>query len=441
MEFYYKLNDRPPLGKSLLLGLQHLLSALPGIIGAPLVIASVLGFTTEETVILVNASLLMSGIGSIIQALGAGPLKLGAKMPVIQGTSFAFIGAGIAIGSQYGFSAVVGATIAGGLFEVGISFFMPYIRRMFPPVVTGTVVCLIGMTIFPVAVDWLGGGAGSDNFGNLTNLGVGLLVCVIVVFFNQYARGFISAASILIGLSLGYVVWFLMGQLDLDAVRNADWFSTPEPMYFGVEFHPGAIVAMCVVYMVSMVESVGDYLALASCCDAELDNERLSAGIRCEGLASALAGIFNSTATTSFSQNIGVVSVTGVASRYVVATAGCILMTAGLLPKLGALIASVPQPVIGGAGLIMFGMILAGGIGILKNIEFTRRNTMVLALGVSAGLAVTYRPEIVNQLPAMVQTICGNGVALGAIVTVFVNQILPGEKMVDNKDYSTVSSH
>lgn len=430
MELYYKLDDRPPLAKCLILGLQHLLSALPGIIGAPLVIASVLGFSVEETIVLVNASLLMSGLGSIVQATGMGRYNLGAKLPVIQGTSFAFVGVAISIGFQYGFAAVIGATIAGGIFEILLSFIMPQVRKLFPPVVTGTVVCLIGMTIFPVAVDWLGGGAGAEDYGSLVNLGVGMAVFSIVVFLNQWFKGFISAAAIIIGLTVGYILWFALGRLDLSSVTSAAVFAIPTPFQFGVEFHAGAIIAMCVAYIVSMVESTGDYLALANYCDTDLDSKRLSAGIRWEGLNSIIAGVFNCTATTSFSQNIGVVGVTGVASRFVVMAAGGILVAAGVLPKLGALIASVPQPVIGGAGLIMFGMILAGGIGIIKTIEFSRRNTMVLTLGVAAGLAVTYRPEIVGQLPTALKTIMGDGIALGAIVTVLANLILPGQRMV-----------
>ena len=437
MELYYKLNDRPPLGKRFLLGLQHLLSALPGIIGAPLVIASVLGFSVQETIILVNASLLMSGIGSIVQGLGLGSLPLGAKMPVIQGTSFAFVGVAISIGFRYGFGAVIGATIVAGLFEIILSFFIPQIRKFFPPVVTGTVVCLIGVTIFPVAVDWLGGGKGAEDFGSLINLGVGGLVFFVVIFFNQWFKGFASAASILIGLFVGYVAWFMLGRLDLSPVTQAAMIAIPSPFYFGIEFKLGAIIAMCIVSAVSMVESVGDYLALGNYCDTEIDSNRLASGVRWEGLNSIFAGIFNSTATTSFSQNIGVVGITGVASRYVVATSGCILVAAGLLPKLGAFIASIPQPVIGGAGIIMFGMILAGGIGILKTIDFTRRNTMVLALGIGAGLTVTYRPEIVNQLPSLVQIICG--VALGAIVTVLANQLLPGGAMTEEEHRATAA--
>ncbi len=429
MELYYKLDDRPPLAKCLILGLQHLLSALPGIIGAPLVIASVLGFSVQETIILVNASLLMSGLGSIVQATGMGRYNLGAKLPVIQGTSFAFVGVAISIGFQYGFAAVIGATIAGGIFEILLSFIMPQVRKLFPPVVTGTVVCLIGMTIFPVAVDWLGGGAGAEDYGSLVNLGVGMAVFSIVVFLNQWGKGFISAAAIIIGLIIGYMLWFTLGRLDLSSVSEAAIIAIPTPLQFGIEFHAGAIIAMCVAYIVSMVESTGDYLALSNYCNTHLDSKRLSAGIRWEGLNSIIAGVFNCTATTSFSQNIGVVGVTGVASRFVVMAAGGILVAAGLLPKLGALIASVPQPVIGGAGLIMFGMILSGGIGIIKSIEFSRRNTMVLTLGVAAGLAVTYRPEIVGQLPTALKTIMGNGIALGAIVTVLANLILPGQRM------------
>ena len=438
MELYYKLDDRPPLVKSLILGLQHLLSALPGIIGAPLVVASVLGFSIQETVILVNASMLMSGVGSMIQGLGFAPLKLGAKLPVIQGTSFAFVGVSITIGFQYGFAAVVGATVAGGLFEVFLSFYIHRIRKFFPPVVTGTVVCLIGMTIFPVAVDWLAGGKGAEDYGSLMYLGVGGVVFLLVVFFNQWFSGFISSASILIGLIIGYMLWFALGLLDLTPVTEAAVVAIPNPLHFGIEFHTGAILAMCVVYIVSMVESVGDYLALSNYCDTELDNKRLGAGIRCEGLSSALAGVFNSMATTSFSQNIGVVGITGVASRYVVAFSGGILIAAGLLPKFGALIVSVPEPVIGGAGVIMFGMILAGGIGILKKIDFSRRNTMVLALGIAAGLTVTYRPEIVNELPDLVKMVCGNGVALGAIVTVIANLVLPDSASA--KEALTVAS-
>ncbi|PJE77952.1 Uric acid permease PucK [invertebrate metagenome] len=443
MDLYYKLNDKPPLTACLVLGLQHLLAALPGIIGAPLVIASVLKFSVAETIILINASLLMSGLGSIIQSRGIRSLNIGAQLPIIQGTSFAFVGVSVSIGFQYDFSAVIGATIAGGLFEIILSFLMPQVRKLFPPVVTGTVVCLIGMTIFPVAIDWLGGGTGADDYGNLVNLGVGMTVFAIVVFLNQWFKGFISAASIIVALLVGYLIWFFLGRLSFTSVIQAESFALPDLLHFGIEFHASAIIAMCIAYAVSIVESTGDYLALAHYCNTELDSKRLSSGIRWEGLNSMIAGLFNCTASTSFSQNIGVVGITGVASRYVVITAGFMLMAAGLLPKFGALIASVPQPVIGGAGLVMFSMILAGGIGVIQSVEFNRRNTMILALGFAAGLTVTYRPDIVGQLPAALKTICGNGIALGAIVTVIANLILPGrpkEQLPTSKTNTDIAS-
>ncbi|MBE2895095.1 uracil-xanthine permease family protein [Spirabiliibacterium falconis] len=421
----YQVEDKPPFLLSLLLGGQHLLAALGGIIAVPLVIGNVLQLTTEDTIILVNAALLVSGIVTMIQCQGVG--AVGIRLPSVMGTSFTFVAAALAIGfSQDGVSGILGASLVGSLVMIIGSFFMPTIRKLFPPVVTGTVVMMIGLSLIPVAVDWFAGGQRGDaHYADPANLAMATFVLLIVVVLVQWGKGIFSAAAIVIGMLTGYILCLILGWVDFSGVQHAQAFALPQPLHFGLSFPISGIIGMSIAYLVTIVESSGNFLALGNATQTEITGKHLRGGVLCDGLGSAFAAVMSTTPFSSFSQNIGVISLTGVASRYVVTITGTLLVLAGLFPVFGALIVSIPLPVLGGAGLMMFAMIIAAGIQMLDQVERNKRNGLIIAISIGCGLAVTTRPEILDKLPSFVKEIFGSGITVGSLLALILNAILP----------------
>lgn len=423
MKLLYKVEDRPPLGAGIVLALQHMLAAMGAIVAVPLVVGSAIGLTTGEMVILVNAALMVSGIVTIIQCKGVGPV--GIRLPVVMGTSFTFVAISISIGLESGVSAIFGAALVGSFVMIIGSRFMPQIRKLFPPVVSGTVVVLIGLTILPVAVDWFAGAyVGQEEYGQLSNLMLGSLVLLVVIVLSQFGKGIVAAAAIVLGMLVGYLVAIGLGVVDFSPIQEAEFFSLPEILPFGISFTISGIIGMSIAYLVTIMESTGDFLALSDATHTKLTGDKLSKGILCDGLGSALASTLGTTPFSSFSQNVGIVSITGVASRHVVALTGLIMLFAGLFPKIGALVVTIPSPVLGGAGIVMFAMIISSGIGILSKINFTKRNMLIIAVGVATGMAVTMRPDILNYLPDSVKVVFGSGITAGSLVALLLNIVL-----------------
>ena len=419
----YKINDKPSLGVAIPLAIQHIVAAFSGIVAVPLVVGGALGLPIDDMSFLVNAALFMAGLATIIQAYGIGPV--GSRLPCIMGTDFTFVGPSIAVGSAFGLQGMFGASMIAAFVEVILSRFIKPLLKIFPPVVTGTVVTLIGLTILPVSVDWAAGGFGSPTYGSLQNLLLAGIVMVIIIVLNQWGKGFISSASILIGIICGYIISIPMGLLDLSAVNNASWAAIPMPFKYGIKFSLPAIIAFIPAYLVTTVETVGDLMAVAEASEHEITSDELAGGLMADGVGSFFAGIFNAGPNTSFSQNVGIIPITGVASRFVVIIAGIILMLAGIFPKLGALVAIMPNPVLGGAGIIMFGTIAVGGIKILKEVELTRRNMLVIAVSLGLGLAVAFRPAILEHFPQAIKTILESGITTGTFAALILNTLLP----------------
>nr|WP_314740150.1 nucleobase:cation symporter-2 family protein [uncultured Haemophilus sp.] len=424
----YPVDSKPPFGLTLLLALQHLLAALGGIIAVPLVIGNVLKLPTPDTIVLVNAALLVSGIVTIIQCRGIGPIGL--RLPSVMGTSFTFVAAALAIGfSEHGVAGILGASLVGSFVMIIGSFFMPYVRKLFPPVVTGVVVMMIGLSLIPVAVDWFAGGQkGDSNYADPVNLAMATFVLVLVVILVQWGKGIFSAAAIVIGMMVGYVVALALGWIDFQAVKNAEAFAIPQPLYFGLAFPISGIIGMSIAYLVTIVESSGNFLALGNATQTEITGKHLRGGVLCDGLGSAFAAIMSTTPFSSFAQNIGVISLTGVASRYVVTVMGVLLVCAGLFPWFGAIIVSIPSPVLGGAGLMMFAMIIAAGIQMLDKVERSKRNGLIIAISIGCGLAVTTRPELLDKLPSFFKEVFGSGITVGSVLALVLNLILPEDK-------------
>lgn len=424
----YPVDSKPPFGLTLLLAAQHLLAALGGIIAVPLVLGNVLQLPTPDTIVLVNAALLVSGIVTIIQCQGIGPIGL--RLPSVMGTSFTFVAAALAIGfSEYGVAGILGSSLVGSLVMIIGSFFMPYVRKLFPPVVTGVVVMMIGLSLIPVAVDWFAGGQkGDPNYADPANLAMATFVLVLVVALVQWGKGIFSAAAIVIGILVGYVVALALGWINFDNVKNAEIFAVPQPLHFGLAFPISGIIGMSIAYLVTIVESSGNFLALGNATQTEITGKHLRGGVLCDGLGSALAAVMSTTPFSSFSQNIGVISLTGVASRYVVTIMGVLLVLAGVFPVFGALIVSIPMPVLGGAGLMMFAMIIAAGIQMLDKVERSKRNGLIIAISIGCGLAVTTRPELLDKLPSFFKEIFGSGITVGSLLALILNLVLLQDK-------------
>lgn len=421
----YKLNDKPPLKIAILLGFQHIMAAFGGIVAVPLIIGGALGLPVSDISYLVSAALFAAGIATYIQAKGVGPV--GAKLPCIMGTDFTFVGPSIAVGATMGLPGIFGATIMGSFIEIFLSRFIKPLRKFFPPIVTGTVVMLIGLTLLPVSIDWAAGGYGAADYGSVKNVTIAFVVMVVIMLLNRYGKGMVSSASVIIGLVFGYIICLPFGMLDFSAIENAKWFAFPMPFKYGITFHFSAFVAFITAYLVTTVETVGCLFAVGEAAGTELESEDISRGVLADGVGSFIAGIFNAGPNTSFSQNVGLIPLTRVASKSVVAVSGILLILLGLFPKLGAFIAIMPNPVLGGAGIIMFGMVVSAGIKTIKTVDLNNRNMLILAISIGIGLGVTVRPEFLSSMPAAVQSFFSSGISAGTVMALLLNVILKEE--------------
>jgi xanthine permease len=419
--------------KNVTLGIQHILAMYAGAILVPLIIGGALGLTTEQLTYLVAIDILMCGIATLLQVISNRFFGIG--LPVVLGCTFTAVGPMIAIGGEYGINAMYGAIIVSGLIVVLISGFFGKLVRFFPPIVTGTVVTIIGVTLIPVAINDLGGGQGASDFGSLTNIALGFGTLLFIILLYRFSKGFMRSISILLGLVGGTIAATIMGKVDFTAVGEASYFRLPELFYFGMPtFQWSAILTLTLVAMVSLVESTGVYFALSDMTDRKLSEKDLSKGYRAEGIAIFIGGFFNALQYTAFSQNVGLVQLTGVKTRKVVMIAGGMLVVLGFIPKIAALTTIIPTSVLGGACIAMFGMVISQGIKMLsKEIGKSNGNAMIVACSVGMGLGVTVVPEIFAQLPNGIQILTSNGIVAGSITAIALNivfNMLPSKQPV-----------
>lgn len=421
----YKVNDNPSMAEKILFGIQHIFAAFGGIIVVPLVISSSLGVDAKTSTALISASILAAGIATIIQARGMGPA--GAKVACIMGTDFTFVSPSITVGSTLGLPGIIGATILGGIFEVVLSYFIRPLMKLFPPIVTGTVVCLIGLTLLPVSIDWAAGGSGAADYGSIKNISISMVVLIGTLLLNRYGKGMLSSASILIGMVIGYIVCIPLGLVDFTAVKEASWISMPKIFEYGVTFDLKALIAFIPAYFVTAIETVGCLKAVGEVSEVEMTEKRIGAGVLSDGIGSMIGGVVGTLPNTTFSQNVGLIPLTKVASRYVAVMAGVILVILGFLPKLAAIVNSIPQPVLGGVGIVMFGTVAAAGIKTLSKVKINERNLLIIATSIGLGLGVTFRPEFIAQLPEELKMIFASGISTGTITALILNIILKEE--------------
>lgn len=422
IKLMYGINDKPKLTMQILLGLQHIFAAFGGIIVVPLVIGSALGFDAATSTALMSATILAAGIATFIQSKGMGPI--GSKTACIMGTDFTFATPAIAVGSVAGLPGIIGATILGALVEVILSFFIKPIMKFFPPLVTGTVICLIGLTLLPVSIDWAAGGSGASDYGSMINIAIAAFVMIFTILLNHYGKGIISSASILIGMIVGYIICIPLGMIDFSTVKEASWISFPKIFQYGVDFNFKYVIPFIPAYLVTTIETVGCLKAISQVSGIKDDPKRIGKGVLSDGVGSAIAGCLGTFPNTSFSQNVGIIPLTKVASRYVAIMAGILLVILGLLPKFAALINIMPQPVLGGVGIVMFGTVAAAGIQTLSSVKLTNKNLLVIATSIGLGLGVTFRPEILSSLPEWMTMIFSSGISTGTIVALVLNIIL-----------------
>ena len=410
--------------KDMSLGLQHVLAMYAGAVVVPLIIGFSIGLTTTQLTYLISIDIMMCGVATILQVWKNKFMGIG--LPVVLGCTFTAVGPIINIANTYSIGSVYGAILVSGLFVVLIAKYFSKLIKFFPPVVTGSVVTIIGVTLIPVALNNFAGGQGSEDFASLQNIGLGFLTLLIILLVLKFAKGFFASIAILIGIIVGTIIASFFGLVDLSPVKDASWVHLPVVFYFGTpEFHLVPILTMILVAMVSLVESTGVYFALGDITDKDIREADLKRGYRAEGVAIMLGGLFNSLPYTAFSQNVGLIQLSGVRRLRIIYIAGVMLILLGLMPKIGAATLAIPESVLGGAMIAMFGMVIAYGIKMLSTVNFENQNNlMVVAISISFGLGVTAVPDVFTSLPARLSVITESGIVMGSLTAIILNLIL-----------------
>ncbi|MFF1399730.1 nucleobase:cation symporter-2 family protein [Streptomyces sp. NPDC058287] len=426
----HPVDEVPPVRQLAAFGLQHVLAMYAGAVAVPLIVGGAMKLSPADLAYLITADLLVCGIATLIQCVGV--WRFGVRLPIVQGCTFAAVSPMVIIGTTGGgLPAIYGAVIVAGLAMMLLAPVFGRLLRFFPPLVTGTVILIIGVSLLPVAGNWVAGGAGSEDFGAPKNVALAAFVLVVVLAVQRFAPPFLSRVAVLIGIVAGTAVAVPTGFTDFGGVGDARWVGISTPFHFGTPtFHGAAIVSMLIVALVTMTETTGDFIAVGEMTGRPVQPRSLADGLRADGFSTVLGGVFNTFPYTAFAQNVGLVGMTRVRSRWVVATAGGILVLLGLLPKLGAVVAAIPAPVLGGAGLVMFGTVAASGVRTLARVDFAgNHNLTVVAVSVAIGVLPVGVPGIYAEFPDWFQTVMDSGISAGCITAIVLNLLfnhLPG---------------
>ncbi len=430
----YTLNGKVPLIRSIPYGLQHILAMFVANISPILIVAGACGLSAQETASLIQTAMIIAGIGSLIQIF---PIwRVGSKLPVVMGISFTFVSVFCYVGPKYGYPTVIGAIIVGGLIEGLLGFFAKYWRRIISPLVAACVVTAIGFSLLSIGANSFAGGVGSADFGSWKNWvlgGVTLLVCIV---FNLIAKGPIKQLSVLVGLAVGYVLAICLGKVDFSALQDVSIVSLPKILPYKPEFNISAILSVVMIFLVSATETIGDTSALTnSVMKREPTDREISGSLACDGLVSSLSACFGCMPITSFSQNIGLIAMTKVVNRFTIATGAAIMILAGIFPAVGAVLATLPDAVLGGCTIMMFGTIVISGLQMLANCGFSQRNITIAALSLSIGLGFTQAPAMFDLFPDIVRTVFGeNCVAVVFLVSIILDLVIPKEKKATTEE-------
>lgn len=426
----FKLDGRVPVLKAIPFGVQHVLAMFVANIAPILIVANVAGLSEDQKAMLVQNAMFIAGIGTLVQLY---PLwKLGARLPIVMGISFTFVTILSYVSATYGYAAAMGAVLVGGLIEGTLGLFAKYWRRIISPIVAACVVTSIGFSLLIVGATSFGGGSGSETFGSAQNLILGSVTLVCCLLFNIFAKSYWKQLSVLFGLMVGYILAIFMGAVDFSDMNSVGVIALPQFMPFVPEFNLGAIIAVTLIFLVSATETIGDTSAMTvTGLGRDVTDREISGSLACDGYMSAISSLFGCMPITSFSQNVGLIAMTKVVNRFTIMTGACVMILAGLVPVVGKLFATLPEAVLGGCTIMMFGTIVVSGIQMITRCGFNQRNTIIVALSLSVGIGFTEVPEIFTIFPQMVQQVFANNcVAIVFVVAIILNLVLPKDMEV-----------
>lgn len=426
----FRLDGKPSIGQALPLALQHVVAMIVGCVTPAIIVAGVGGLSDADSVILIQAALVMSAITTLIQLypiVRGKKFSIGSGLPVIMGISFAYVPSMQAIAGDFGVAAILGAQIVGGIVAIVVGIFIKQIRKFFPPLITGTVVFAIGLSLYPTAINYMAGGTGSASYGSWQNWFVALLTLMVVTALNHYGKGIFKLSSILIGIIVGYIVALIWGMVDFSAVSQASFFQLPIPLHFGVEFEISSCVAIGVLFAINSIQAIGDFTATTTGgMDRMPTDEELNGGIVAYGICNVICPLFGGLPTATFSQNVGIVASTKVVAKKVFGLAAGILMIAGLIPKFSSILTTIPSCVLGGATVSVFASIAMTGVKLVTASPMNYRNTTIVGLAIALGMGITQANAALASFPAWVTTIFGRSpVVLATIVAIILNLVLP----------------
>ena len=429
----FELNGVPSLGQALPLAMQHVVAMIVGCVTPSIIVAGVAGVSPSDRVILIQAALFCSAISTLLQLfpfIRFGNMQLGSALPVILGISFAYVPSMQAIAGTYDIATILGAQVVGGVVAIIVGFCIRKIRVLFPPLVTGTVVFTIGLSLYPTAVNYMAGGTSSESYGSWQNWLVAFFTLAVVTGLNHFAKGFLKLASILIGIVAGYILAVPFGLVDLSGVQSAGIFQLPQPLHFSISFEPSACVAIGLLFAINSIQAIGDFSATTSGSMNRMpDNKELQGGIIMYGISNILCAFFGGLPTATYSQNVGIVTTTKVINRCVLGLAAIILMIAGFVPKFSGLLTTIPQCVLGGATISVFASIAMTGIKLIFQEEMNFRNTSIVGLSVALGMGITQASESLAAFPEWVTTVFGSSpVVVATLMAILLNVILPTEE-------------
>ncbi len=427
VENIYRLDGKVPVAKAVPFGLQHILAMFVANIAPMILVAGTCGLSTKETTMLIQSAMMIAGIGTLIQLF---PLwKIGSGLPIVMGISFTFVSIFCFVGTTYGYGAILGAVLVGGIVEGILGLFAKYWLRLVTPIVSASVVTAIGFSLLSVGANSFGGGSGSEDFGSVQNWVLGMVTLAACLLFHIFAKSYWKQLSVLFGLVVGYLLAAVLGVVDFSEIAGSGIIAFPHVMPFSMEFHPGAIVSVVLIFLVSATETIGDTTALASTgLGRDASEKEISGSLACDGFVSSVSSLFGCLAVTSFSQNVGLVSMTKVVNRFTIATGAVIMILAGIFPIFGALLATLPDAVLGGCTIMMFGNIVISGIQMLGKCGYSQRNITVSALSLSMGIGFTQVPELFSVFPELIQNVFAqNCVAVVFLVAILLNLLLPEE--------------
>lgn len=425
MDIIYGIEDVPEFRKALPLAFQHILAMFAANITVPLMVSSLLGMSPKETTFLIQCALFMAGIGTLIQIRKN--RRIGSGLPIVMGTSNAFLSTVLSIAGSFGIGAVFASSFIGGLFEIFLGKNLKRLRKIFTPLVSGVVVITLGITLIPVGIRQAAGGTG--NLGDPRAILISSVVLLTIILANKTRSKFLKSASILVGITVGFILSGFLGMVNITSVFESSWFAVPMPFQYKWDFQPAAIIGMLFMYVATTIETLGDISALTVGSEnREPTEEEQTGGVIADGLASALAAIMNGFPNTSYTQNIGVVNLTGVFSRHVVKIGAFILLTLAFFPKFASLLSIMPTPVLGGASIAMFSMVAVSGISLLSKIPMTSRNSLIVALSLGLGIGLSIVPEAVSSFHQDIQLVLTSGVVPSAVTAIALEFWLPKEE-------------